>query len=495
MIKYSTKILPLGILAASSIAGASEQNPPIEKQPNIILIYADDIGYGDLSCYGGNVATPNVDKIAANGIRFTDGHCSSSTSTPSRYSMLTGEYAWRKSGTGIAKGDAAMIIKPDRFTIADMFTKAGYSTGVIGKWHLGLGARAGAQNWNKEIKPNPRDIGFQYSYIMAATADRTPCIFIENGKGVNLDSADPINVSYQKNFPGQPSGKENPELLRIHPSHGHNQAIVGGIPRIGFMQGGEKARWIDENIADVISAKSLEFIQRETAANKPFFLYLATNDIHVPRVPHQRFIGKSGMGPRGDALLSFDWTVGQVIKTIEKLGIEKNTIIIITSDNGAVLDDGYKDQAVELLGDHQPSGPLRGGKYSYYEGGTRIPFILSWPETVKPASSTSLVSQIDMLASFANMLGVEIPQGAAPDSKNHLSALMDAKVKARETLVEHAWGLALRQGNWKYIPGNKSTASQLYDLNADIGEKNNIAKEHPEIAAKMQKKLDEIKSQ
>ena len=291
--------LPLGAMTCTTCSSSGKKISDELKgqRPNVLLIYADDIGYGDLSCNGtSSVSTPNVDKLASEGIRFTNAHCAAATSTPSRYALLTGEYAWRRKGTGIAAGNAAMIIKPDRYTLADMFKSAGYRTGAIGKWHLGLGAETGAQDWNSVVKPNPEDIGFDYSYIMAATADRTPCMFMENGKGVGLDPNDPVYVSYKENFPGEPTGKDNPELLRLHPSHGHDQAIVNGISRIGYMKGGEKARWRDEDIADSITLHAIRFLERQQGATEPFFLYLATNDIHVPRVPHERFVGKSGLG-------------------------------------------------------------------------------------------------------------------------------------------------------------------------------------------------------
>lgn len=315
-------ILPVGTMALAACSANKKVSNDLEGQrPNVLLIYADDIGYGDLSCNEtSSVKTPHVDKLASEGIRFTNAHCAAATSTPSRYALLTGEYAWRRKGTGIAAGNAAMIIKPDRYTLADMFKEAGYHTGVIGKWHLGLGDETGAQDWNDVVKPNPADIGFDYSYIMAATADRTPCMFMENGKGVGLDPNDPVYVSYEKNFPGEPTGKDNPELLRLHPSHGHDQSIVNGISRIGYMKGGEKARWRDEDIADSIVNHAIRFLERNKDADEPFFLYLATNDIHVPRVPHERFVGKSGLGARGDALLSFDWSVGQVMEALKRSG-------------------------------------------------------------------------------------------------------------------------------------------------------------------------------
>ena len=368
--------LPLAMQLPFTVAAADR-----DAKPNVVFIYADDIGYGDISCNGSKINTPNVDKIAAQGIRFTDAHSTAATSTPSRYSMLTGEYAWRRAGTNIADGDAGMIIRPERYTLADMFKSAGYNTGVVGKWHLGLGDTNGSQDWNAKLSPNIGDIGFDYSYVMAATGDRVPCVFVDNGLVENLDANDPIFVNYKKNFEGEPTGKDNPELLKVLPSHGHDQSIVNGISRIGFMKGGKSALWKDEDIADILTAKAVSYIEQHK--DEPFFLYFATQDAHVPRVPHKRFEGTSGYGVRGDVIVQFDWSVGEILKTLERLGLDENTIIILSSDNGPVVDDGYKDGAIETLADHKPWGEFRGGKYSSYEAGTRVPCLLRWKGTVK----------------------------------------------------------------------------------------------------------------
>lgn len=300
------RLLTAPLFALPLLAVAAGEN----KRPNVILLVADDLGYGDISCYGAiRVSTPNVDRLAAEGVRFTDAHAAAATSTPSRYSLLTGEYAWRKEGTDIAAGNAGMIIRPERFTLADMFKSEGYTTAAIGKWHLGLGDKTGEQDWNAPLPMALGDIGFDYSYIMAATADRVPCVFIENGRVANYDPTAPLEVSYKANFPGEPTGKNNPELLynlKYSPTQGHDQTIVNGISRIGYSKGGGKALWKDENIADSIVAKAVGFIKENK--EKPFFMYLCTNDVHVPRFPHERFRGKSEMGLRGEAIMQFDWT-------------------------------------------------------------------------------------------------------------------------------------------------------------------------------------------
>lgn len=480
------------------------------KKPNVIVIMADDIGYGDLSCYGEKaIHTPNVEKLANQGVRFIDAHSVAATSTPSRYSFLTGHYAWRRTDTGVAPGDAGMIIRPEQYTVADLFKGAGYVTGAVGKWHLGMGDKTGEQDWNELITPALKDIGFDYSYIMAATGDRVPCVWVENGSVVDLDSEDPIYVSYKTPFHGEPLGKTHPELLTLmkpSPDHGHDQAIVNGISRIGYMKGGKKALWKDENINDSIVAHGLAFIERNK--EHPFFLYFATNDVHVPRVPHPRFAGKSGMGARGDALIEFDWTVGQVMETLERLGLRENTLIVLTSDNGPVVDDGYQDQAVELLGKHRPWGAYRGGKYSSFEAGTRIPFIVSYPGKVKEGVSKALVSQVDFLASMSELLGVSLTCDQKKDSREQLSTWYGKDKKGRDYVVEQAGSLAVSDGEWKYIsPSDKKAyekltntelgnapQDQLYFLKKDIGEKNNLAGRYPEKIKAFQRILELEKS-
>lgn len=323
---------------------------------------------------------------------------------------------------------------------------------------------------------------------------------------VGLDPGDPIRVSYQQPLGDEPTGKDHPELLKMHPSHGHDQTIVNGISRIGYMSGGKAARWVDETIADTITGKAVAFIERHKA--EPFFLYFATHDIHVPRVPHPRFAGKSGLGPRGDAIVQLDWCVGEVLRTLEKLALADNTMVIFTSDNGPVVDDGYKDQAVELLDGHKPAGPLRGGKYSAFDAGTRVPFLVRWPGRIKPGVSGALVCQIDLLSSMATMNGQKLDSAAGPDSFNVSAALLGKSPAGRDHLVEHAGTLSLIEGGWKYIEPSKGARfnantntelgndpqPQLYNLKDDLGEKQNLAAERPEIVKEMAAMLAKIRS-
>ena len=494
-------VLSLGLMATPGFAQSV-------SKPNIVFIYADDLGFGDLSCYGATrVQTPNVDGLAREGIRFVNAHSAAATSTPSRYGLLTGEYPWRRNGTGIAAGDAALILNPERYTVPKMLKEAGYTIGAVGKWHLGLGSETGKQNWNSTINPGPKEIGFDYSYIMAATADRVPCVFVENQRVVNLDPRDPIRVSYTKNFPGEPTGKDNPELLtKLKPSHGHDMSIVNGISRIGYMKGGKSALWKDENIADSITAHAVKFI--EANKDKPFFLYFATNDVHVPRYPNSRFWGKTDMGLRGDAIVQFDWSVGEIVNALEKAGIRENTLIIVTSDNGPVVDDGYADQAVEKLMNHKPWGPFRGGKYSTFEAGTRVPFIVNWQGKIAPKKSEALLSQIDLLATLAKLAGRDISQKEILDSRDQMEAWLGKDDKGRDYIIGSADGLTLLTRQWKYIEPNNGAAynplthtelgndrhEQLYDMLHDRGEYDNVAAENPMIVRFLKEILQEEKN-
>lgn len=500
------RLVGLGLATAglTALCHASE-GKQFPQQPNVVLIYADDLGYGDVSCYGATrVRTPAIDRLATEGLRFTDGHSAAATCTPSRYALLTGEYAFRKRGTGVLSGAAGMIIEPGRVTVASLLKDAGYATAVVGKWHLGLGE--GDVDWNAAIKPGPAEIGFDYSFLIPATGDRVPCVYVENDHVVGLDPADPIQVSYGQRIGSDPIGAEHPELLKMHPSHGHDRTIVNGISRIGYMSGGHAARWVDEDMADVITRKAVHFIEHQR--EKPFFLYFSYHDIHVPRVPHPRFVGRTEMGPRGDAIAQLDWCTGEILATLDRLGLRDNTLVIFTSDNGPVVDDGYRDDAVKRLGDHRPAGPLRGGKYSRFEGGTRVPFLVRWPARVKPGVSEALVCQVDFLASFARLTGERLPDAAGPDSIDVLAALLGESAVGRDHLVEHARTLALREGRWKLLPSasgakvNKNVnietgndeAAQLYDLRTDLGEQRNVASAHPDRVRAMLGRLEALRA-
>ena len=517
----------LSCLMGLAVVGCAETSraAPVTRPKNIVLILADDLGWGDVSCYGAKaVTTPNVDRLAREGMRFTDAHAPASTCTPSRYALLTGEYAWRRKGTGIATGDAALLIEPGRTTLPSVLKKAGYTTGAIGKWHLGLGPGPGKTDWNKEIVPGPREIGFDYSFLIPATGDRTPCVYVENQRVVGLDPADPIKVSYEldgENYPGEPDGRKNRDTLKLDWDYGHNFAVVNGIGRIGYMTGGKKARWVDEDMADTLAGKGVAFIERNR--DKPFFLYFATHDIHVPRVPNPRFVGKTAMGSRGDVIVQFDFQVGAVLDALDRCGLAEDTLVVLSSDNGPVLNDGYKDQAVEKLGTHRPAGVFRGHKYSAYEGGNRVPFVARWPKRIKAgAESAALVSLVDWLATAAALTGQALAPADAPDSFDFSAALLEPDAPARTTLISQDPVLSLREGKWKFIPGNGRkngpahpdtgllgdpdafikgehdsgnwNVAQVYDTQADPRETNNLAGKLSGRAASMRAFLEKAKA-
>jgi arylsulfatase A len=500
MNKFFIPVLSLTILPSC----LSEKKNEIPTKPNILIIYMDDLGYGDIGVNGAiGVETPHIDRIAGEGLNFTNAYCTAATCTPSRYSLLTGSYSFRINAS-VLSGDAPLLIDPSKGTVASTLKKAGYATGVVGKWHLGLGK--GVVNWNEEIIPGPREIGFDYSFLIPATGDRVPCVFVENQKVVGLDPTDPLEVSYSKNISGYPVGYENPELLRFAADGDHNQTIINGVSRIGYMKGGQSALGNEEDFPFILVDKAKDFISANK--DKPFFLYFATHDPHVPRIIHPDFVGASSMGPRGDAIAQVDWCTGQLIGFLEENGLDKNTLVIFSSDNGPVLDDGYTDSAVELLGDHKPAGNLRGGKYSAYEAGTRMPTITYWPGVVKPGTSDAQVSQIDLYASLAKLAGQEMETGDGRDSQDMLDVWLGKSARSREYVLQEALTLGLRSDNWKYIPPAKrnvpdwlikkniesgiSQIPQLFDLEKDPGELTNLAEQFPEKVREMQGLLDRI---
>jgi arylsulfatase A-like enzyme len=487
----------LGGLLASSFAA---------NHPNVVIIYGDDVGYADVGAYGSTlIPTPNIDRLAKDGLRFTDGHCSAATCTPSRFSLLTGVHGFRH-GVRILPPNAPLTIPVDALTLPDVFKHAGYTTAIIGKWHLGIGKKDTPVDWNGEVKPGPLEVGFDYSFLLPSTNDRVPCVYLEDHRVLNLDPKDPLFVGNLKDADPRstryPDGKKNPEAMTYYKStHGHNSSVINGVGRIGTMAGGKSALWNDETMTDEYVKQMKKYVAR--VKDKPFFLFFSSQAIHVPRMPHPRFHGKTKLGYRGDAMVEFDWATGEILDTLEEHGLTKNTIVIFSSDNGPVYDDGYDDgtkvhtSSREVDQGHDGSGPYRGGKYQIYEGGTRVPFIIRWPAKIAAGTSKAMVNQIDFVASFARLTGQDLPADEAVDSRDTLDAFLGKDAKGLPYMIEEARTLALRKGDWKFIRGakNKKRApakGQLFNLAKDIGEQQNVIDQHPELAKELDTQLQEL---
>lgn len=467
------------IMAVST--GHTALNTVSKESPNVIVILADDLGYSDLGCYGASkISTPNIDSLARNGVRFTNAYAPASTSSPSRYALLTGEYAWRKN-VGILPADAPLSIDTTAMTMPRMFSENGYSTALIGKWHLGLGTPENPVDFNRPIKGSPVDIGFDYAYYFPATNDRVPCIYLENDRTVGIDSADPIDVSYHHKVGNEPTGRENPELLAVQPLWGHDATIVNGISRIGWMSGGHAARWEDADMAQHLLGKARDYIRAHK--DEPFFMYYASNNAHEPRVPSKRFQGKSAAGIYGDVIEEFDYCIGGIVEELKDAGIYDNTIIIVTSDNAPMIKEGYDDGAYENIDGHDPYGNMHGEKYSLYEGGSRVPFIASWPAAITtPFEQTQRFGFLDLKSTFASMLGIELDTNEMADGADasELFFSADTPVYREYILTQNNGGdIAIRKGDWKLIPSR----SEIYNLADDPQELHNLSLACKEQAA------------
>lgn len=502
---YSLRLISLPLLSLGILCSALSA----ADRPNVVIIYGDDVGFGDVGVNGSKlIPTPNIDRLAANGINFTDGHCTASTCTPSRFSLLTGIHAFRYNAA-ILKPDAPLIIPTDNLTLGSLFKRAGYTTSIVGKWHLGLGQKGVATDWNADVKPGPLELGFDDSFLVPSTNDRVPTVYLRDHRVVNLDPTDPLYVGQKvtdvRKFPQStqyPDGEVNRDAMTYYESSNwHNHSVINGIGRIGYMAGGKSALWDDETISDTLVVEAEKFIDENK--DDPFFLFFSSPDIHVPRAPHARFLGATPLGYRGDAMVQFDWAVGAIMASLEKHGLTENTLVIFTSDNGPTFDDGYLDGTTvptssrEVDGGHDPSGQWRGGKGQIWEAGTRVPLIVSWPDNIKPGTSDALVSQVDLLASLAALLDQSLTETDAPDSRDTLAAFLGQSDTGVNHLIEESRGLALRSGNWKYIRPNimvkNSTngkrnvklPTSLYNLDTDPMEQKNLAEQHPEMAQRM----------
>jgi arylsulfatase A len=476
------------------------------ERPNIVLINADDLGYGDLSCYGATkLRTPHIDRLAQEGRRFTDAHSASAVCSPSRYGLLTGQFPLRRNFWGPTPHTQELTIDTAQPTLASVLKSAGYATAVIGKWHLGFGR--GKTDWNKPLKPGPLELGFDYYFGMPTVNSGPPFVYVENHGVVDYDPADPF-------VHGKTSATQSwPEKGR------------------GNIGGAEKAhlRYRDEYVGTTFAEKAVAWLKARDKT-QPFFLYLATTNIHHPFTPHPRFVGSSECGRYGDFVHELDWIVGEVLKTLDERGLTDNTLVVFTSDNGGMLN--HTGQKAWQAG-HRLNGKLLGFKFGAWEGGHRVPFLVRWPGRVPAGSiSKALVSQIDLIATFADAAGVTLADDAVIDGVSQLSEFQGAVAPpARDLLVispNSPKHLAIRKGRWVYIPaqdeggfqGKKigdhllagaaahaltgqthsdvqdakiradAPAAQLYDLEQDPYQTSNVHAEYPEVVSDLAATLE-----
>jgi arylsulfatase A len=478
-------------LALGGCAGARQPsvNGPSAKRPNIIFIMADDMGYGDLGCYNekSKIPTPNMDALAAEGIRFTDAHSPSAVCTPTRYGVLTGRYCWRsRLKRGVLNGYSPSLIDTRRMTVASLLKQHGYATACIGKWHLGLGSDK-KTDFDKPLVPGPNELGFDYFYGISASLDMPPYCYIENDRPV-----------------------EKPMLLIEA-----GKADEDGWWRKGAIAPGFK----HVEVLPKLTEKAVAYIDSHAgkSADKPFFMYFPLPAPHCPIAPADFVKGRSKAGGYGDYVVEVDWTVGQVVWALGRNGLAQNTLIIVTSDNGSPARTKLKRDPysiIELYG-HYPSGDLRGIKADIWDGGHREPFIARWPGRIPAGTTTDeLVCLTDLLATCAAIVGAELPDDAGQDSYNILPALL-AQERAepiREAVVHHSLSgmFAVRQGEWKLILGRGSGGfssprsykpkagepkGQLYNLRDDPAEAENLWSKHPEIVERLTNLLEKYKQQ
>jgi arylsulfatase A len=472
----------------------------INPRPNIVFILADDLGYGDLSSYGATkVQTPNIDRLAIEGRRFTDAHSPHPVCTPSRYSLMTGRYSWRTwAKTANVWSDDPLLIEEGRYTLSMLLKDAGYKTGIVGKWHLGFG-RPGEPGWdennginyNGKIAPGPLEVGFDYFFGIPHVG-QNPHVFIENHHIVGLSPEDPIKLVRDDRWINRPSFLER-----------------YGFPPTHTFEGGKTALYRQEDVASTLTEKAQTWLKEN--ATRPFFLYLAHRNVHSPLRPNENFQGKSEIGVYGDFILELDWSVGQILDTLDELGVSENTLVLFSSDNGGVQMGHQPTEFVDYNG-HAANGRLRGQKTESLEGGHRVPLLARWPSHIKAGSqSDNLVANTDTLATVAELLGLKLPEDAGPDSISYLGALLDQKPTqpVRSVLVHESYrgGFGIRQNEWKLLMiqggggigwspfdyDRNKPMGQLYNLKEDLKEEKNLYNEYPEIVERMSELLREIR--
>jgi arylsulfatase A-like enzyme len=472
-------LLTFAALLAALPALAADRAP---RPPNIVVILADDLGYGDPRCYNkdSRIPTPHIDRLATQGMRFTDAHTPSAVCTPTRYGLLTGRYCWRTSlKRGVLNGYSPLLIEPGRLTVASLLKRRGYVTAGMGKWHLGLGNQK-QTDFARPLKPGPNTVGFDSFFGIPASLDMPPYVFFENDRVTEAPSATIEASTMRRN-----GGKGFWRAGAIAPHFKH----IDVLPRI--------------------RDKAVAFLGKQ-AADKPFFLYLALTAPHTPWLPTEAFNGKSGAGPYGDFVAQVDATVGRVMKALDDARLSDNTLLIFTSDNGAhwLPTDIAKWK-------HRANDGLRGQKADIWDGGHRVPFIARWPGKVRAGStSNELICLTDLLATVAAVVSEKLPADAGEDSFNILPVLLGQKLErpVREAVVHHSGDgtFGIRQGPWKLAmalgshgfsdpknvkPMEGGPKGQLYNLAADPEERDNLWLKKPEIVKRLTALLERYQTE
>jgi arylsulfatase A len=493
----SCLLLPLLIIC---LTGGEACADDAGQRPNIIVILADDLGYADPSCYGGKIPTPHIDRLATEGMRFTDAHTTSAVCTPTRYGLLTGRYNWRtKLQRGVLGGLSPSLIEPERMTIAGLLGQQGYHTGCVGKWHLGMGwaIKPGQEVTELSIEPReqvfnvdfsrptssgPHSVGFDYYYGISASLDMVPYTFIENDRVVELPTEDRDFAMMHDRIPDRRTRK--------------------GPTAPGFEA---------SDVLPTLAQKSVEYIEsraEDALAGRPFFLYVPLASPHTPILPTPDWQGKSGINPYADFVMQTDWAIGRILESLEEQGLAGQTLVVLTSDNGCSPSAQFDELAEH---DHHPSGPLRGHKADLFEGGLRVPFIVRWPGQVTAGTtSDQLVCQSDLLATFAEITGANVPDNAGEDSISLLKTLQTGGPSPRDHLISHSinGSFAIRRGSWKLLlcgdsggwsqPRPRSAQArdlpprQLYNLDDDLGEQTNLAGQHAELVGELTALLEQL---
>ena len=459
--------------------------------PNVVVILADDMGYGDVHALNpaSKIPTPHLDRLSADGMTFLDAHTPSAVCTPTRYGLVTGRYCWRtRLKRGVLNGYGEPLIDQERVTVADFLKSAGYKTGVVGKWHLGLGfakkKNGKGFDFTKPIDDGPTSHGFEDSYVIPASLDFPPYVFID---GLDLTEV-PTLAEPASRFPA-------------------------------FWRKGERSPdFVMEEVLDHLAGRACEFIAESAESEQPFFLYFPLTAPHKPVLPHPRFRGQTELGPYGDFVVQVDATVGRVLEAIDDAGVRDNTIVIYTSDNGSFMyrfdedrDDHVTDETVQgyRAAHHTANGPLRGTKADIWEAGHRVPFFVRWPGKVEAGSrADATVCLTDVFATLADVINRDLEEGVAPDSFSFLPLLMGNSDEFKRAPVIHhsvAGMFAIRHGDWKLVLGNGSGGREaprgkpferpytLFNLKSDLAEQEDVIAEHPEIANRLEKWCEQIR--